>query len=533
MGLYCFIHVCCVPKGIEVLEIQLNLIKKTGLYDKLDKIYLGLLGDYDTFLRSKLYTSWDKTQAIYFSRNKEEMEFPTLSELKNFSDSEESNHKILYIHTKGVRYPNSLQHREWREYMEYFLIERHHICINDLDNYTTVGVNYHIKPWKHYSGNFWWANSHHIKKLVHPDALPRSGNKYTEGGRWNAEKWLLTYIKPDCTNKLTILEGKYGLLNTNNILDITNLLIDRVKDNRLYIKKTENIHTIFGNDPAYRKPKQLFVKYILGSKEQSLIIDEYATKLKRDLLIDGGNELKIKCYHESGIHHYNYNYPRYKYEIKENIITDILKDEIPSDMMTYWEIHGVLTHLKDVLDKGIEGDIVELGCNVGTTSIFIRKLLNKYKSNKQFHVYDSWNGLPKKHSKDESNTYRKYKEGLCKVSKSQFINNFNKYNLELPIIHSGWFKDIHDDEYPKKICFAFFDGDFYTSIIDSFEKTYDKIQHGGKIVVDDCGWDVLPGVLLACNEFLENKKEKITLDGYPDSNGVYGPKSKGGLIIKL
>ena len=28
-------------------------------------------------------------------------------------------------------------------------------------------------------------------------------------------------------------------------------------------------------------------------------------------------------------------------------------------MMTYWEIHGVLTHLKDVLDKGIEGDIVE------------------------------------------------------------------------------------------------------------------------------------------------------------------------------
>ena len=101
-----------------------------------------------------------------------------------------------------------------------------------------------------------------------------------------------------------------------------------MKDNRLYIKKTENIHTIFGNDPAYRKPKQLFVKYILGSKEQSLIIDEYATKLKRDLLIDGGNELKIKCYHESGIHHYNYNYPRYKYEIKENIITDILKDEI-------------------------------------------------------------------------------------------------------------------------------------------------------------------------------------------------------------
>jgi len=533
MAVYCFIHVCCVKKGIEVLEIQLNLIKKTGLYDKLDKIFLGLLGDYDTFLHSELYTSWEKVIAIYFSKNVSEMEFPTLSKIKNFCDKEKDNHKILYIHTKGVRYPHSLHHKEWREYMEYFLIERHNDCLSDLDKYTTVGVNFHVKPWKHYSGNFWWSNSYHIKNLLHPDSLPRTGNQYTEGGRWNAEKWLLTHIKPDCTNGLTILDGKYGLINTDQVLDITNLLKKRVNDNRLYIKKTENLHSIFGDDPAYRKPKKIFVKYILGTVEKSLIIDEYGTKLKRDLLLDGGNELKIKCYHESGIHHYTYNYPRSKYEIKEDIITEILKSDIPSDMMTYWELHGVLTHLKTVLEKNIEGDIVELGCNVGTTSIFIRKLLDKYNSKKKFHVYDSWEGLPKKHQNDNGNTYRKYLAGFCKVNKTQFLDNFNKFNLESPIVHSGWFKDIPSSEFPNKICFAFFDGDFYTSILDSFNKTYHKIQKDGRIVIDDCGWNVLPGVEKACNEFLKDKKELLELTGYPDSNGHYGLPAKGGLIIKL
>ena len=205
---------------------------------------------------------------------------------------------------------------------------------------------------------------------------------------------------------------------------------------------------------------------------------------------------------------------------------------IISIMMERNQLVGILQYLHYVLDKNIPGDIVELGCNVGTTSILIRKLLDLYGSDKKYHVYDSWDGLPNVTNKDLSKTQWKFKRGSCKTSKDIFIKNFTDRNLKLPIIHSGWFKDIPDKEYPEKICFAFFDGDFYTSIIDSFNKTYHKMHKGGIILIDDCGWNVLPGVELACNDFLKDKEEELYLTGYPDKNNIYGASNKGGIIFK-
>lgn len=53
------------------------------------------------------------------------------------------------------------------------------------------------------------------------------------------------------------------------------------------------------------------------------------------------------------------------------------------------------------------------------------------------------------------------------------------------------------------------------------------------IIVDDCGWDVLPGVELACNDFLKDKKEVLDLTAYPDAQGIFGSKNNGGRILKL
>jgi hypothetical protein len=40
--------------------------------------------------------------------------------------------------------------------MEYYLFHHCKKCIELLDKYDTVGVNYSENPWSHYSGNFWW-----------------------------------------------------------------------------------------------------------------------------------------------------------------------------------------------------------------------------------------------------------------------------------------------------------------------------------------------------------------------------------------
>lgn len=310
----CFIHVCATERGIEILIEQINKIKKFGLYNKLEKIYLGVLGDYIKVLEHDIYLENDKIEVIYFSKNMKEWEFPTLSKLKLFCDSSTKNYHILYIHTKGIIH-NTPFVEDWRNFMEYFLIERHEVCLNDLLKYDAVGVNYHKKPWNHYSGNFWWANSYHIKKLVDPDSLPREGNKYTEGGRWNAEKWLLSYYKPEHLNGFNLVRGFYG--NNEKRIDVTGILLRRINNNRLYIKRTDNINVLFG-DPCYGKYKYLEIIYKMDGDEHEskIILNEKCNKLNKDLLIDGNSKVNLKCYHESGIHHYKGPYPRSKYEIK-------------------------------------------------------------------------------------------------------------------------------------------------------------------------------------------------------------------------
>ena len=217
----------------------------------------------------------------------------------------------------------------------------------------------------------------------------------------------------------------------------------------------------------------------------------------------------------------------------DNIIDYINNNPPISGMMSKRAIYGVLYHLDEVFKNNINGDIVELGCNVGTTSLYIREWLNKYKSSKMFHVYDSWEGLPKKLDCDVGLGDRQFVEGQCKTSKESFIKNFTARNLVLPEIHSGWFKEIPDDEYPDKICFAFLDGDFYSSIMDSLNKIYHKMVKGGIIIIDDCGWNTLPGCKKAVEDFLQDKEEKLELNAYPDKNYEFIGHHNGGKIVKL
>jgi O-methyltransferase len=196
----------------------------------------------------------------------------------------------------------------------------------------------------------------------------------------------------------------------------------------------------------------------------------------------------------------------------QNIINDLLDNTpIISNMVTHSQVSHILNHLSIVLEENIRGEIIELGCNVGTTSIFIRKLLDHYNSDKTYHVYDSFEGLPNKAKEDENQVERKYNTGSCKTSLEVYLKNFNHFNLKKPYINVGWFIDIDNKNYPDNIAFAFFDGDFYTSIIDSFEKVYHKLTPGSRVLIHDYAWDALPGVKKACDEFLYDKPENVIL----------------------
>jgi O-methyltransferase len=193
-------------------------------------------------------------------------------------------------------------------------------------------------------------------------------------------------------------------------------------------------------------------------------------------------------------------------------------------MMSKGQIGHILRNLRIVLEANIEGDIVELGCHAGSSSLFIRRMLDYHGSDKAFHVYDSWQGLPLR--KDERDGSECSKQGACKTARENFERSFAKWDLTLPQIHDGWFAEIPDEEYPAKICFAFFDGDLYQSIIDSFNKVYCKLSPHARLLIDDYEHPEFIGCQRACQDFLKDKSETVEI--LKDDSG----RASLGLIIK-
>lgn len=196
------------------------------------------------------------------------------------------------------------------------------------------------------------------------------------------------------------------------------------------------------------------------------------------------------------------------------MITDRLLAKYPiiSDQVDAKELGALLRELQKVLQSGAAGNIVEFGCYVGTTSLFIRRLLDAYNFAGEFHVYDSFAGLPEKTQADNSAAGEQFKAGELLAPRKTFIQNFKKAGLKLPTIHKGWFADFTPDDVPESIIFAFFDGDFYESIIDSFRVCDGKFQKTATIIVDDYANEALPGAARAVDEWLRCHPTQVTVE---------------------
>jgi len=196
-----------------------------------------------------------------------------------------------------------------------------------------------------------------------------------------------------------------------------------------------------------------------------------------------------------------------KFDSQENLLD--------GNMINIEQAMNIYHLLSQVILLKIPGEVVEIGCFKGITSILMQKTLDQYRSNKRIHAYDSFKGLPKKSIKD-GKTY--FKEGFCKAQKEDLIKNYKKYKVKLPVIHEGLFKDTLPKELPDKISFAHLDGDFYSSTKEGLKHLYPRLSKGAIVIVDDyCDpsihniHNILPGVKKACDEFLKKKREKMNI----------------------
>lgn len=170
-----------------------------------------------------------------------------------------------------------------------------------------------------------------------------------------------------------------------------------------------------------------------------------------------------------------------------------------SDQVDEREVAVVLRELDRVLKANVPGDVVEFGCYVGTTSVHLAQRLNG--GDRELWLYDSFEGLPPKTVQDISPAGEQFKTGELLATKKQLIRNLIQAHVPMPHITKGWFSDLSATDIPKKIAFAFLDGDYYRSIKDPLKLIWPRLSPGAIIVVDDYANEALPGAAKAVHEW--------------------------------
>ena len=209
-------------------------------------------------------------------------------------------------------------------------------------------------------------------------------------------------------------------------------------------------------------------------------------------------------------------YPTSEYNKSMSLERYLATATLLSEQITLRELAIILRELVRV--QTVPGAVVEFGCYAGTTSIHIARWLG----GKQFHVYDSFVGLPEKTTPDISPVGEQFRPGELLATKKQFMTNLKKAGVPLPHIHKGWFRDLHPSDVPASISFAFLDGDYYESILTPLRLIEDKLADGAVIVVDDYANEALPGAARAVDEWLRTHPARLRVE---QSLAVIHPQS--------
>ena len=182
-----------------------------------------------------------------------------------------------------------------------------------------------------------------------------------------------------------------------------------------------------------------------------------------------------------------------------------------SEQVDEKEIAVILRELSKT--REISGDVVEFGCFVGTTSVFLAKEIEKWNTEKMLWLYDSFEGLPEKSREDENSLGEVFKKGELLATKKQLIANLRKSGArKMPKITKGWFSELSKEQIPREISFAFLDGDYYLSILDPLNLIWENLQSGAIIVVDDYGNQALPGASKAVDEWAKKHNLKVKVE---------------------
>jgi len=161
--------------------------------------------------------------------------------------------------------------------------------------------------------------------------------------------------------------------------------------------------------------------------------------------------------------------------------------------------------IRDVVQRGTPGDLLEAGVWRGGMTIFMRAALQAYgDSTRRVWVADSFAGLPMPTDGSDSFGWRR---GDMAVSLDEVRNNFARYGVLDDRVHflKGFFSDTLPSAPIERLAVLRIDADLYDSTRDVLSALYPRVSRGGYVVIDDYS------NLVDCRR---------AVDEYRDANGI-------------
>ena len=183
--------------------------------------------------------------------------------------------------------------------------------------------------------------------------------------------------------------------------------------------------------------------------------------------------------------------------------------------------------VRDVVSRGVPGDLIETGVWRGGSTIFMRGLLEALgDGSRRVYVADSFQGLPAPDAEryPEDRDLDLHLERDLAISLEQVKDHFRRFGLLDDRVEfvPGWFRDTLPGLAGHRWAVVRLDGDMYESTMDSLTNLYDGLSAGGWLIVDDYS-------IPACREAVQDFRRERGIDDpitEIDWTGVFWQKSR-------
>ena len=163
-------------------------------------------------------------------------------------------------------------------------------------------------------------------------------------------------------------------------------------------------------------------------------------------------------------------------------------------------LHGLL------MRADLDGDVAEVGCNVGGTAALAYNMLNRLGWKGQYICYDTFSGfVPDQFEADVALGTQNFRRNWFGGNSIDLVRKVLAYHGASRVrLVQGDIVKVSDDQLSRNYCAVLLDVDLSVPTYEALKRFWPRLMPGGMIFVDDCpedyDWKAREGYARFCTE---------------------------------